>query len=215
MMRQQLAYNIDKDNCCRCIKAGYYKMGLGNCLNHPDDGFTAPCVLEFEIEPEDNLDIKVDDIYEIPTISDDNTVNVAQATKTGYIKCPVGGILDMSYPKSKLRRGRVQGNGQISPTLTCNPENLWIIDSIFEDNVPESPKFKVKKVRVRKLTERECFRLMGLKDEDIDKLLDSDLSKSALYKMAGNSIVVDVLTEIFRTMFVEQNSEKGQAVALF
>lgn len=47
---QQLGYNIDKDNCSRCIKAGYYKMGLGNCLYHPDDGFTAPCVIEFELE---------------------------------------------------------------------------------------------------------------------------------------------------------------------
>ena len=60
---------------------------------------------------------------------ENNGLNICQATKQGYIFCPVGGIFDMSYPKSKLRRGRVQGNGQICPTLTCGPENLWVVDS--------------------------------------------------------------------------------------
>lgn len=76
-------------------------------------------------------------------------------------------------------------------------------------------KKKIKKVRVRKLTERECFRLMGLKDTEIDKLVNSGISRGQLYKIAGNSIVVDVLENIFRTMFVEKNSEKGHSDALF
>ena len=76
-------------------------------------------------------------------------------------------------------------------------------------------KKKIKKVRVRKLTERECFRLMGLKDSEIDKLVNSGISRGQLYKIAGNSIVVDVLENIFRTMFIEKNSEKGHSDALF
>jgi DNA (cytosine-5)-methyltransferase 1 len=76
-------------------------------------------------------------------------------------------------------------------------------------------KKKIKKVRVRKLTERECFRLMGLKDTEIDKLVTSGISRGQLYKIAGNSIVVDVLENIFRTMFIEKNSEKGHSDALF
>ena len=76
-------------------------------------------------------------------------------------------------------------------------------------------KKKIKKVRVRKLTERECFRLMGLKDTEIDKLVNSGISRGQLYKIAGNSIVVDVLENIFRTMFIEKNSEKGHSDALF
>ena len=79
----------------------------------------------------------------------------------------------------------------------------------------ETKKKRVKNIRFRKLTERECFRLMGVDDDDIDKLLASDISRSRLYHLAGNSIVVDVLTEIFRTMFIEQNAEKGQSDALF
>lgn len=52
-------------------------------------------------------------------------------------------------------------------------------------------------LRIRKLTPKECFRLMGFDDEDIDILIDNKFSNTQLYKMAGNSIVVDVLEEIF------------------
>ena len=51
-MKQQLGYNIGKDNCSRCIKAGYFKMGTGNFLFHPNDGFTAPCVVSFDLKDE-------------------------------------------------------------------------------------------------------------------------------------------------------------------
>lgn len=55
--------------------------------------------------------------------------------------------------------------------------------------------------RIRKLTPRECFRLMGLYDEDIQKIIDSGVSATQQYKMAGNSIVVQVLEEIFKELF--------------
>lgn len=66
---------------------------------------------------------------------------------------------------------------------------------------------KVMDYRIRKLTPRECWRLMGVKDEQFDKL--HDISNSQLYKMAGNSIVVDVLMGIFKNMF-EPTEQKGQ-----
>ena len=44
---------------------------------------------------------------------------IKQATKAGYIKMKSGGVCDVSYPTSKLRRGRVQEGGNVSPTLTC------------------------------------------------------------------------------------------------
>lgn len=64
--------------------------------------------------------------------------------------------------------------------------------------------------RIRKLTERECFRLMGVDDKDIDTIQQSGVSKTQQYKMAGNSIVVDVLYHIFRKMFVETQNESRQ-----
>ena len=45
-------------------------------------------------------------------------VKIRQATKQGYALCEVGGVADFSYPDSKTRRGRVQGNGQVCPTIT-------------------------------------------------------------------------------------------------
>lgn len=53
-------------------------------------------------------------------------------------------------------------------------------------------------LRIRKLTPRECFRLMGVKDDDIDKLKEQ--SDSSLYHLAGDSIVVNVLMEIFKEL---------------
>lgn len=63
--------------------------------------------------------------------------------------------------------------------------------------------------RIRKLTPRECFRLMGVKDEQFNKL--KGLSDSQLYKMAGNSIVVNVIEEIFKNLLTDKGKEeKGQ-----
>lgn len=54
---------------------------------------------------------------------------------------------------------------------------------------------------IRKLTPTECFRLMGVKDEDIAKITVSNTQK---YKQSGNSIVVDVLMAIFENMFMKE-----------
>lgn len=60
----------------------------------------------------------------------------------------------------------------------------------------------MKKYKIRKLTPRECGRLMGLDDESIDMMLNSSLSDNALYKMYGNSIVVNCMTYIFDALFL-------------
>ena len=52
------------------------------------------------------------------------------------------------------------------------------------------------KMRIRKLTPKECFRLMGFDDEDFEKAAKLN-SNTQLYKQAGNSIVVDVLEQLF------------------
>lgn len=64
--------------------------------------------------------------------------------------------------------------------------------------------------RIRKLTPRECLRLMDVDDSDIDKLMAAGISSTQLYKMAGNSIVVNVLYHIFRKMFVNKENENIQ-----
>ena len=62
--------------------------------------------------------------------------------------------------------------------------------------------------RIRKLTERECFRLMGVREKDITKLLSAGISKTQLYKLAGNSIVCDVLMGIFSNLLIATDNDE-------
>ena len=56
-------------------------------------------------------------------------------------------------------------------------------------------------LRIRKLTPRECWRLMGFTDEDFNKAAQLN-SNTQLYKQAGNSIVVNVLEAIFKNLLL-------------
>lgn len=95
------------------------------------------------------------------------------------------GMLDI---KGNEQVRRVYGDNGISPTLTGTGES--------------GAKNIINGFRIRKLTPRECFRLMGLKDDDIDKIQATGVSNTQQYKMAGNSIVVDVLEAIFKNLFL-------------
>lgn len=57
--------------------------------------------------------------------------------------------------------------------------------------------------RIRKLTERECFRLMDMPEEYIDRIQAAGISRSQQYKMAGNSIVVACMYHILRKLFID------------
>lgn len=58
-------------------------------------------------------------------------------------------------------------------------------------------------VRIRKLTPSECFKLMGFTQADVQMLSANKISNTQLYKMAGNSIVVDVLMAIFKELYLK------------
>lgn len=127
------------------------------------------------------------------------TLRIPQATAQGYVEVEPGSLFDGSYPNSKTRRGRVQDNGQSSPTLTANGEPPSYYEGVKDMNY-----------RIRKLTPRECFRLMGVSETDIDKIQAAGISNTRQYQLAGNSIVVDVLEHIFRKMFVDKEQESQQ-----
>ena len=59
-----------------------------------------------------------------------NEVYIKQATKQGFIKRMVGGAVDLSYPNSKTRRGRVQECGLIYPTITAQNTGICIIEPL-------------------------------------------------------------------------------------
>lgn len=122
-------------------------------------------------------------------VQKDNVVLIPEATAEGFIPMELGGVADLSYPNSKTRRGRVQEGGTVSPTLLCGCENaLRRIEVGY---------------RIRKLTERECFRLMDVPEEYIDRIQAAGISRSQQYKMAGNSIVVSCMYHIWRRLWID------------
>ena len=230
-----------------------------------------------------------------------SSLKIPQATKLGWIEVRPGGVFDWSYPTSKLRRGRVQGEyGDVCPTITCNPECLYVyeiiesdmtrtklnryvwycyriyerkvgtdkareeVSRIFDITVMEKERIKdaeqtdvvieqdamnkvmaileewgmykpwmldaiaeythtfhsksdairflsdITPIRkaIRKLTERECFRLMDVNESDIDKIQDSGVSRSRQYCLAGNSIVVACMEGIFYNLFSNEQQEQ-------
>ena len=243
------------------------------------------------IELEQTLGLGTDIANCITTVQKDSLVAepslyIKQATKKGYIEIPPGGVFDASYPESLTRRGRVQDNGKVSPTLTAGGDPPCLYEGMEPKCVTYTRDRKGKVIsrrlsdiantvhggtgcggstdcfvaepqvltpkrteygkalrkdydagriqesrhnmteleprtdgicntittvqkdnllmedftnyRIRKLTPRECFRLMGVSEKDIDTIQTSGISKTQQYKMAGNSIVVDVLYYIFK-----------------
>ena len=111
-------------------------------------------------------------------------LKVKVANKKGYEEARPGDYVNITYPGSKTKRGRV-GSG-VAHTLTCGDGNAVITEN----------------VRIRKLTPRECLRLMGWKDEQIDKIVAAKISGTQQYRQAGNGIVVQVLESIFKALFL-------------
>lgn len=65
---------------------------------------------------------------------------------------------------------------------------------------------------IRRLTPKECWRLMGFTDTDFYKAAEIPTSNMQLYKQAGNSIVVNVLAEIFKNLFKEVTDEREDEI---
>lgn len=109
-------------------------------------------------------------------------------------------IIDPSYSNSRLQElenGKIKTinseNNQIANTLTTSASNFGVC-------VP-TPQSK----RIRRLIPKECWRLMGFADEDVEKAMKV-CSDSQLYKQAGNSIVVNVLMAIFKELFTPKKT---------
>ena len=101
------------------------------------------------------------------------------------------GIFDTK--DKKRQAGSVYDQNGLSPTLTTM-EGGWrqpCIEDFF---------------KIRKLTPKECWRLMGFSNDDFEKTKKVN-SDTQLYKQAGNSIVVNVLVEIFKNLFNLEKSD--------
>lgn len=116
---------------------------------------------------------------------------------TGVIRCIQVAQLYGTKREPNPQAGRVYDKEGLSPTMdTCSGGNRM-------------PKVLSDDFRVRRLTPKECWRLMGFLDEDFEKAQQVN-SNTQLYKQAGNSIVVNVLIEIFRSLLeakVQKNAK--------
>lgn len=198
----KLSANIQKD-VCGTIRCG----GRGSLdKNHSWDIVTEPLACASRgRNPENPSDRTVGATTEqrleinesgcsntLTSVQKDNYVleplRIKEATAKGYAEAYEGDSVTLDQPNSKTRRGRV--GKRISNTLTTSC-NIGVVQN-----------------RIRRLTPRECWRLMGVRDEQYDKL--HDISNTQLYKLAGNSIVVDVLMGIFKNLLLSDEGTKGQ-----
>lgn len=112
------------------------------------------------------------------------------------------------------------GNDGIANTVTTVFSKDNIIAEIMESNEKLTQnalqgQVTNKRYRIRKLTPRECFRLMDLIESDIDKIQNAGISESQQYRMAGNSIVVSCMVGIFKNLFCEESEPQTGQLTLF
>ena len=105
--------------------------------------------------------------------------------------------------RTNPNQGRVYHPDGLAPTLNCkgggNLEPFVLVKDI--PTVIEGDD----EYAVRRMTPKECFRLMGFDDADFELLVENGISNTQLYKMAGNSISVNMLEFLFCQIFDNEN----------
>ena len=123
-------------------------------------------------------------------------LKIKNATKKGYHEAKEGDYINLQFTNSTTRRGRV-GEQQANTLLTSDEQGVV-----------------TKELRIRKLTPRECWRLMGFDDEAFEKAREVN-SDTQLYKQAGNSIVVDVLEAILTNLLINPHKLEKEQMSMF
>lgn len=113
-----------------------------------------------------------------------NTITTVQKDNLVIEKIlQVGNIIDTKRFGGNPQDGRVYSSLGIAPTIHT-AHNPYVLEQI----------------RIRRLTPKECWRLMGFSDDDFEKAKNAGVSDTQLYKQAGNSIVVNVLETVFKNI---------------
>lgn len=100
---------------------------------------------------------------------------------------------------SKVKRFVFNEKIDLNMTYSLNAYNNSVSCIHHTITTPHNVLFILHKCKIRKLTPKECWRLMGFDDEDFEKASQVN-SNTQLYKQAGNSIVVNVLIAIFKEL---------------
>lgn len=161
--------------------------------NDIDHGFTFPKKYELKLRLKDLLEESVDEKYYLS----DKMIQ-------GFLKHN----LKHEAKGTGFKWNPTDTNG-IAKCLRANAALCPTDNTIDETNTTvQKDSLVAKNLCIRKLTPKECFRLMGFDDEDVDILIKNGISNTQLYKMAGNSICVDVLEELFVELLNQYNNLK-------
>lgn len=126
--------------------------------------------------------------------------DISSTIKSGYYKDGSDCLLKVAGKINSSQDGKVVYTDGIALTLTSGHYN---VPKIAEPTIRKSYESEKLQHSIRKLTPRECGRLMGVSDEDIDKMAAVN-SNTQLYKQFGNSIVVDVMCAMFKNLNINQ-----------
>lgn len=145
----------------------------------------------------DILEDKVEDKYYLSKEIQERFQPILNTSKSNNQIFKLGNA--SKNPKSQA--GTVISYEGISRTI-CAGTHGYAMGYIFDGIIKSENNELIKDGKIRSYTPKECFRLMGLCDEDIDKIQSTGLSNTQQYKLAGNSIVVQVLEGIFSNLFL-------------
>lgn len=145
---------------------------------------------------------------------------------------------DIGVPYQLCKGYSLMLGGYSNTITTFASVDNWILELKDNDNMNnltyhEHPtkeqllEYFSQRIRIRKMAPREAMRLMDVDDADIDKIMNATetvtlkngtvktkkaISKTAVYKLAGNSIVCSCLYHIFRTLFLSDQPENNQPI---
>lgn len=170
---------------------GEYVVSLlsGNKFEFPDEiplKFHLRDFLDKTVNP---ADYQLSDAEKQLFFTNNGKLYVKEATKIGYKLVEDGDCINVAFPNSKTRRGRV-GKG-VAKTLTTAPRQ-----AVYTNGV------------LRMLTAKECWRLMGFKDRDYAAMKKVGLTDAQICHLAGNSICVPVLQHIFTKLIAMGEIER-------
>ena len=146
---------------------------------------------------------KIVDIESVaPTVKENHGTITAVAIGGGSImkqnECNlIGGIGNKGSTDQYRTQNRIYSSSSSSPSINTafNP----YVDDPLEKKLEELVETTQEELRIRKLTPKECLRLMGLKDEDIE-LISEHQTNALLYHLAGDSLVATVMMAIISQM---------------
>lgn len=213
MPKETEPLNEYEDGVARTIKAQYMQTSRANFIRH--DGLAAtgvvtpaePVVLGWVRDEKGNV-VKRPPVEVANTVTSgkrDNTQNyvvepfiVASRGREPQVMTPkrteYGKQIRKQYENHEVTEQR-KNIQQLEPRTDGVSNTLT---GVQKDNYVCEPSY-----RIRKLTERECFRLMDVPEEYIDRIQAAGISRSQQYKMAGNSIVVSCMYHIWRKLWID------------